>query len=86
MRPALKNTIEHHVPGFDAAFLAQQNGMFSCLPITLEEQRVLERDFHIYMLPPARVNVAAMNNKQSQTLAEAFKTVRENRLGDQRTG
>ena len=53
--------------------------MFSCLPITEAEQRMIEREFHIYMLPDARVNVAAMNSRQSATLSEAFAYVRNAR-------
>ena len=76
MRSALRQTIESANPGFDAAFLERQKGMFSCLPVTAEEQLDMERSHHIYMLPHARVNVAAMNSRQSVTLAEAFAAIR----------
>lgn len=76
MRRALRSTIEDQNPNFDAEFLETQHGMFSCLPISDAEQLQLERDFHIYMLPNARVNVAAMNEAQSQVLADAFATIR----------
>ncbi len=82
MRTALRTTIERLNPGFDAAFLEQQNGMFSCLPISADEQLLLEREFHIYMLPHARVNVAAMNAAQSATLGEAFAYVRAQRAAE----
>jgi aspartate aminotransferase len=85
MRAALKETIERRIPQFDASFLVRQHGMFSCLPITFGEQLFLEREFHIYMLPPARVNVAAMNSSQAARLAEAFNTVLERRLAGQKT-
>lgn len=81
MRAALRKTIEAANPGFDAAFLEQQNGMFSCLPISDEEQFLLEQEFHIYMLPNARVNVAAMNAAQASTLANAFAYLRAQRVG-----
>ena len=54
--------------------------MFSCLPITEEEQVFLEKQYHIYMLPDARVNVAAMLGNQSETLAAAFADVRAKRV------
>lgn len=79
MRAALKETIEKRIAGFDASFLTEQHGMFSCLPITSDEQLFLEQEYHIYMLPPARVNVAAMNSTQSETLAEAFSAVLDRR-------
>jgi aspartate/tyrosine/aromatic aminotransferase len=82
MRGALRKTIEAANPDFDASFLVAQNGMFSCLPISEDEQLLIEQRFHIYMLPNARVNVAAMNDAQSSTLAEAFAFVRAGRTAD----
>jgi len=79
MRAGLKATIEQANPGVDASFLLRQHGMFSCLPISAAEQRELEQRYHIYMLPNARVNVAAMNARQSKTLASAFAFVRSRR-------
>lgn len=79
MRAALQKTIEAANPDFDAAFIGRQRGMFSCLPVSAAEQRLIEEKFHIYMLPNARVNVAAMNAGQSATLAEAFAFVRARR-------
>ena len=79
MRADLKETIEQANPGFDGGFLVRQHGMFSCLPITPDEQRSLEERYHIYVLPDARVNVAAMNASQSATLAEAFAWLRSKR-------
>lgn len=76
MRSALRATIEAANPDFDASFLESQKGMFSCLPISDDEQLLMEREFHIYMLPNARVNVAAMNATQSATLADAFAFIR----------
>ena len=78
-RSALRATIEAENAGFDGAFIEKQLGMFSCLPISSDEQRALEDEFHIYMLPDARVNVAAMNADQATILASAFRTVRERR-------
>lgn len=82
MRSKLRKTIEAANPDFDASFLESQNGMFSCLPISDEEQLLMEREFHIYMLPNARVNVAAMNDAQSKTLADAFAYIRAQRLAE----
>ena len=79
-RKALRTTIEAANPGFDASFIERQHGMFSCLPITEEEQVFLEKQYHIYMLPDARVNVAAMLGNQSETLAGAFADVRAKRV------
>ena len=75
MRASLRTTIEKRLPDFDASFLTSQRGMFSCLPVTMDEQLWLEQAYHIYMLPPARVNVAAMSNRQAEILANAFADV-----------
>lgn len=82
MRAAAKRTIEAQIAGFDASFLVRQFGMFSCLPITYEEQMYLEKEYHIYMLPPARVNVAAMSSSQAVVLANAFNDVLQRRSKD----
>lgn len=84
MRSALRRTIEAANSDFSAAFLEAQHGMFSCLPISAAEQRQIEERFHIYMLPNARVNVAAMNKSQSQRLAEAFADIRSQRNNEAR--
>ncbi len=78
-RTALRTTIESENPGFDGSFIERQLGMFSCLPIDDREQRYLEDEYHIYMLPNARVNVAAMSDQQAASLAQAFRDVRERR-------
>ena len=78
-RKALCETLESEISGFDASFILRQFGMFSCLPITDEEQKALEDEFHIYMLPNARVNVAAMSSSQGMVLAGAFKEIRARR-------
>ena len=82
MRKALRKTLEEVNPGFDASFIERQHGMFSCLPISEDEQMQMEQQFHIYMLPNARVNVAAMNSGQSITLAKAFASVLASRPED----
>lgn len=78
-RRALRSTVEASNPDVSAHFFERQLGMFSCLPITDVEQRYLEDKYHIYMLPNARVNVAAMSTSQATTLAEAFRDVRTRR-------
>lgn len=76
MRSSLRKALEAANPDFDAGFIESQHGMFSCLPITETEQKLMEQKYHIYMLPNARMNVAAMNDKQSAVLAEVFASIR----------
>ena len=78
-REMLRKMLETEIEGFDASFIERQFGMFSCLPMSADEQRLMEDLFHIYMLPDARVNVAAMKTSDARTLARAFRELRNRR-------
>ena len=80
-RQVLRKMLETEVAGFDAAFIERQLGMFSCLPIDSHEQRLMEDLFHIYMMPDARVNVAAMKTSDAQVLARSFRELIGRRRG-----
>ncbi len=75
-RRMLRSMLEAEVDGYDASFIERQLGMFSCLPIDAAGQRLMEDRFHIYMLPNARVNVAAMSPGHARALATAFRELR----------
>ena len=81
-RAMLREMLEAEIEGFDASFIERQLGMFSCLPISEDEQRLMEDLFHIYMLPNARVNVAAMKSSDARKVARAFRELRNRRAGD----
>ena len=81
-RLMLRRMLEAEVESFDASFIDRQLGMFSCLPIDLDEQRLMEELFHIYMMPDARVNVAAMKLSDARTLARSFRELRNRRQED----
>ena len=81
-RRILRKMLEAEVEGFDASFIGRQLGMFSCLPIDSREQRLMEDLFHIYMMPDARVNVAAMKSSDARTLARSFRELIGRRRGD----
>lgn len=72
-REMIRKMLEVEIEGFDASYFERQLGMFSCLPISAHEQRLMEDLFHIYMLPNARVNVAAMQLSDARTLARSFR-------------
>ena len=80
-RQMLRKTLEAEVESFDASFIERQLGMFSCLPIDSHEQRLMEDLFHIYMMPDARVNVAAMKTSDAQVLARSFRELMGRRRG-----
>ena len=81
-RAMIRKMMEAEIEGFDASYFEMQLGMFSCLPIGTDEQRLMEDLFHIYMLPNARVNVAAMKLSDARTLARSFRELL-NRRSDQ---
>ena len=81
-RQVLRRMLEAEVADFDASFVERQLGMFSCLPIDSHEQRLMEDLFHIYMMPDARVNVAAMRTSDAQVLARSFRDLIGRRRGD----
>jgi aspartate aminotransferase len=76
LRRLLRQEIELALPGFDGRFLERQKGMFSCLPVTPLQQQQLERESGIFMLPQARLNFAALAQKQATRVAQAFAAVR----------
>ncbi len=76
LRTLLRKEIELAVPGFDGAFLERQKGMFSCLPVSPVQQQRLESEFGLFMLPHARLNFAALAQKQAARVAQAFAAVR----------
>ena len=81
-RAMLRKSLEAEIESFDASFIERQLGMFSCLPISTEEQRLMEDLFHIYMLPNARVNVAAMKSSDARTLARSLRELVRRRTGE----
>jgi len=79
LRRLLRVELEQAVPGFDAAFIERQKGMFSCLPLVQAEQQRLESEFGLFMLPHARLNFAALALSQAQRVARAFAATRDSR-------
>lgn len=52
--------------------IAQQNGMFSMLPLTAEQMFVLRDKFAIYGIPNGRINIAGLKQSQIRRVAEAI--------------
>ncbi|MGS2722212.1 aromatic amino acid transaminase [Porticoccus sp. GXU_MW_L64] len=72
LRTLLRSTIEDRAPDFNGAFLEQQKGMFSCLPVSPDQQAHMETEHGIYMLPNARINFAALAQSNVNRVAQAF--------------
>jgi aromatic-amino-acid transaminase len=59
----------------DLAFLAEQRGMFSLLPIGREAIAALRRDHGIYMAGSGRINVAGLRTSDAETFIRALDAV-----------
>ena len=59
----------------DLAYLAQQSGMFSLLPLTERQETALTRDHGIHVVKGARVNVARLGPEDIGWLIRAVHEV-----------
>ncbi len=76
LRALLRDTIETMDPSQDASYLVRQKGMFSCLPLSPEQQMEMEQKYGIYMLPNARINFAALAQDKAERVAKALLAIR----------
>jgi len=53
----------------------KQKGMFSMLPLSASQMRMLREDFAIYGLPNGRINIAGLKQTQITTLTNALMSV-----------
>ena len=58
-----------------AAAVKNQNGMFSTLPLSVEQAQKLRADYSIYMTDSGRINIAGANDENIPRLAEAILSV-----------
>lgn len=58
-----------------AAAVKNQNGMFSTLPLSVDQTRKLRADYSIYMTDSGRINIAGANAENIPRLAEAILAV-----------
>ena len=68
----LRQTIEERDPNFNGAFFERQKGMFSCLPVSAQQQAYMETERGVFMLPGARMNFAALAQSNVERVARAF--------------
>jgi len=75
MAAAVKN--QNDVQGGEvmAAAVKNQNGMFSTLPLTVDQARKLRSDYSIYMTDSGRINIAGANAENIPRLAESILAV-----------
>ena len=58
-----------------AAAVKNQNGMFSTLPLSVDQARKLRSDYSIYMTDSGRINIAGANAENIPRLAESILAV-----------
>jgi len=59
----------------DFSFIAGERGMFSFLGISKEQVVRLREEFHVYMLESSRVNIAGLNSRNADYVADAIVAV-----------
>jgi aspartate aminotransferase len=56
-------------------FFEQEKGMFSFLGLSPEQALLLRREYSVYMLDSSRINVAGVNARNIDYLAESVAAV-----------
>ena len=75
LRKTLSEKIEAKGINKDFSFLQKQSGMFSFLGLTVEQVQRLKREYSIYTVNSARVNVASFNQSNIDYFIDALATV-----------
>jgi aromatic-amino-acid transaminase len=75
MRESLVALLQQRIPGRDFSFVLQQRGMFSYSGLTAAQVDALRTDYGIYALSSGRVCIAALNQKNVITVADAIAAV-----------
>ena len=74
LRSGLRQKLEAK-SGRDFSFIEREKGMFSFLGLTTEQTLRLRQDFSVYMLDSSRINVAGVNARNIDYLAESVAAV-----------
>lgn len=74
LRAQLRATLEAKSGG-DFAFIEKEKGMFSFLGLTATQAVRLREEFSVYMLDSSRINVAGINDRNVDYLADAVASV-----------
>lgn len=74
LRGGLRRKLEEK-SGLDFSFIEREKGMFSFLGLTTEQALRLRREYSVYMLDSSRINVAGVNDRNMDYLADAVVAV-----------
>jgi len=74
LRSKLRTALEAQ-SGADFAFIEQEKGMFSFLGLSAEQAVRLREEFAVYMLDSSRINIAGVNDRNIDYLAQSVAKV-----------
>lgn len=74
LRGGLRNALEART-GADFAFIENEKGMFSFLGLSVDQAQRLRAEHSVYMLDSSRINIAGINAKNLDYLAQAITAV-----------
>jgi aspartate aminotransferase len=75
LRKLLVDELASRKTPMDFSFIAKERGMFSFLGITKEQVIRLREQFHVYMIESSRINVAGINHKNVDYVADSIAAV-----------
>jgi aromatic-amino-acid transaminase len=75
MRVSLVKLLQERVAGRDFSFVLEQRGMFSYSGLTADQVERLRTEYGIYALSSGRICIAALNQKNVITVADAMAAV-----------
>lgn len=75
LRQLLVDKLAERNDTHDFSFIAQERGMFSFLGISREQIVRLREEFHVYMVESSRINIAGVNRRNADTVADAIVAV-----------
>ncbi|HEY5655009.1 MAG TPA: aminotransferase class I/II-fold pyridoxal phosphate-dependent enzyme, partial [Woeseiaceae bacterium] len=75
MRTLLVGALSRHVSERDFAFIERAQGMFCFLGLTPEQVGRLKTEHAVYMVDSSRINVAGINPRNVEHLAQAIAAV-----------
>jgi len=75
MRTSLVKLLQERISGRDFSFVLEQRGMFSYSGLTADQVQRLRTEFGIYAVSSGRICIAALNQKNVITVADAISAV-----------
>jgi aspartate aminotransferase len=75
LRQLLVDELAKRKTATDFSFIANECGMFSFLGISKEQVVRLREEFHVYMVESSRINIAGVNSKNVEYIADSIAAV-----------